>query len=110
MGCARRDMTINLISPHRKVPDLRTPKPFISELEALSHSLRVGNIRDLGTRTFTKEGPTTSSTDVPSDKDELNSVPPHLGQLGLTTTLQKHRLPSGRTRGIGTPCLAQHVA
>jgi hypothetical protein len=81
-------MMINLISPHRKVPSLQIPKPFASQLEALSHSLRMGNTWDSRTRTFsTKEGPTASSTDVPSDKDELNSVPPHVGQLGLATML-----------------------
>jgi hypothetical protein len=64
------------------------PKPFISRPEALSHSLCMGNTWDSGTRIFsTKEGPTASSTDVPSDKDELNSVPPHVGQLGLATML-----------------------
>jgi hypothetical protein len=76
MGCARWGMTINLISPDRKVPGLRTPKPFTSGPEALCHSLRMGNTWDSGTRTFsTIEGPTASSTDVPSDKDELNSAP-----------------------------------
>jgi hypothetical protein len=110
MGCARRDMTINLVSPHRKVPGLRTPRPFISRPEALSHSLRVGNMRDSGTQTFsTKKGPTASSTDVPLDKDELNSTPPHVGQIGLAATLQKHYLPFRRTEGIGTPRLAQLV-
>jgi hypothetical protein len=88
-----------------------TPKPITSRLEALSHSPRVGNTWDSGTQTFsTKEGPTASSTDVPSDKDELNLVLPHVGQLGWVATLQKHRLPSERTRGIGTPCLAQPIA
>jgi hypothetical protein len=110
MGCARRDMAINLVSPHRKVPGLRTPRPFISRPEALSHSLRVGNMRDSGTQTFsTKKGPTASSTDVPLDKDELNSTPPHVGQIGLAATLQKHYLPFRRTEGIGTPRLAQLV-
>jgi hypothetical protein len=58
----------------------------------------------------TKEGPTASSIDVPSDKDELNSVLPHVGKLGLDAMLQKHRIPSGRTMGIGTPCLVHPVA
>jgi hypothetical protein len=97
---------INLISPHRKIPGLRTPKPFTYRPESLSHSLHVGNTRDSGAQTFsTKEGPTASSTDEPSDKDELNSAPLHVGSLDLVATLQKHRLPSGRTRGIGTPHL-----
>jgi hypothetical protein len=76
------------------------PKPFISGLEALSHSLRMGNTRDSGTQTFsTKEGPTASSTNVPLDKDELNSAPPHIRQPGLVATLQKHHLLSRRTGG-----------
>jgi hypothetical protein len=71
------------IPPHWKVPGFRTPQPFTSEPEALSHYLRVGITRDSGTRTFsTMEGPTASSTDVPSDKDELSLVLPHVGQLG----------------------------
>jgi hypothetical protein len=83
------------------------PKAFISGSEALSHSLRVGNTRDSKTRTFsTKEGPIASSTNIPSDKDELISAPPHVGQLGLAPMLQKHRLPSEGTGGIGTPRLA----
>jgi hypothetical protein len=111
MGCARWGMTVNLISPHRKVPGLRTPKPFIFGPKALSHSLRVGNTRHSGTRTFfTEEGPTTSSTNVPLDNDELNSASPNVGQLGLAVTLQKHRLPSGRTGGIGMPRQVQPVA
>jgi hypothetical protein len=96
--------------PHQKIPGLQTPKSLISGPEALSHSLRMGNTRDSGAQTFsTKEGPTASSTEVPSDKDELNSVPPHVGQLGLAAILQKHRLPSGRTGGIGMPHLAQPI-
>jgi hypothetical protein len=90
---------------------LRTPKPLTSKPEALSQSLRVGNTWDSGTRTIsTKEGPTISSTDVPSDKDELNSTSPHVGQLGWAAMLQTHHLPSGRTGGIGTPHLAQPIA
>jgi hypothetical protein len=93
-------MTINLISPHQKIPDLRTPKPFTSGPETLSHSLSVGNMRDSWARTFsTKEGPTASSIDDPSEKDELNSGPPHVGPLGLAATIEKRHLPSGRTGG-----------
>jgi hypothetical protein len=93
--------------PH--IPPTEGSQPLVPK--ALSHSLRVGNTRDSGTRTFsTKAGLTTSSTDVPSDKNELNSAPPHVGQLVSVATLQKHRLPSGRTGGIGTPRIAQPVA
>jgi hypothetical protein len=38
----------------------------------------------------TKEGPTASSTHIPSD--EVNLTPPHMGQLGWAATLPKHRL------------------
>jgi hypothetical protein len=100
--------------PHIPLPETsRTPdaKPFTSGPEALSHSLCVGNTRDSGTWTFsTKEGPTASSTNVPSEKDEHNSALTHLGQLGWAAMLQKHRLPSERTTGIGTPHLEQPIA
>jgi hypothetical protein len=43
------------ILPHWKVPGLWTRKPFTSGPEALSHSLRVGNTRNL-TRCHTTWG------------------------------------------------------
>jgi hypothetical protein len=89
---------VSLISSHQKAPDLWTPRPYTSRLRDISLSLRINDMQHQGNRTFSTKGrPTTLGTNMPMDKDELNSAPPHMQRQSLAISVQENRLPPGGT-------------
>jgi hypothetical protein len=68
------------VPSNQKVPEHRTPTPLKSMLKGLSPSTRINGTPPLRTQTFsTRVRHTASRAYAPSDKDGLNSAPPHMG-------------------------------
>jgi hypothetical protein len=68
------------MSSNRKDPEHQTPSPFKSVLKGFSPFTHVNNTPSLRTQTIsTEERLAALRAYIPSDKDELNSAPPHMG-------------------------------